>query len=348
MVDFFETRSYGQYGFTEEQRKYYEEHRLSQKGKHLWEQIDRLYIIARNLCSTYNVTYCFDKSCCCRRYKHLPFQCEYNDDVTISSYVRGNYDFMDVEQIEEFIAWKGAFEIAYLLESIDDAPYKYEVYSILEYCFDNYKDYNCFINNYLDRCSPPKEDECYIDECDDPIGSFEISLFDEIAACDTCTHDTLMSETCKNDFATENGIAIMCPIPLENDQSSCYKIVKSGFECFNPTIFELDKNYVFEDHENHALCDSYIVEFVHDATENYYERGKYGCRNFHVTKTPLYMLKVLKLLLFYLPVLVTLFFVNLFVYKIPMHRKWVRLKCVSHLLLDALFCFNSYYICEHH
>ena len=32
------------------------------------------------------------------------------------------------------------------------------------------------------------------------------------------------------------------PIPLENDQSSCYRIVKSGFEGFNPTIFELDKN----------------------------------------------------------------------------------------------------------
>jgi hypothetical protein len=31
--------------------------------------------------------------------------------------------------------------------------------------------------------------------------------------------------------------------------------------------------------------DIYIVEFVHDATENYYERGKYGCWNFHVTKT---------------------------------------------------------------
>ena len=63
MVDFFETRSYWQYGFTEEQLKYYKEHRLSQKGKHLWEQITRLYIIARNLCSTYNVTYCFDESC---------------------------------------------------------------------------------------------------------------------------------------------------------------------------------------------------------------------------------------------------------------------------------------------
>ena len=31
------------------------------------------------------------------------------------------------------------------------------------------------------------------------------------------------------------------------------------------------------DHEKNALCDSYIVEFIHDATENYYERGKYGC-----------------------------------------------------------------------
>ena len=107
------------------------------------------------------------------------------------------------------------------------------------------------------------------------------------------------------------------------------------------TILELDKKYVFVDHEKHALCDSYIVEFVHDATENYYERGKYDCRNFHGTKTPLYMLKVLKLLLFYLPMLVTLCFHDLFVYKFPMHRKRVRLKCVSYLLLDDLFCFNS-------
>jgi hypothetical protein len=49
-----------------------------------------LYIIARNVCSTYNVAYCFDRSCWCTRYKHLPFQCEYNDDVTISSYIKSN------------------------------------------------------------------------------------------------------------------------------------------------------------------------------------------------------------------------------------------------------------------
>src|SRR5215217_3249463 len=69
------------------------------------------------------------------------------------------------------------------------------------------------------------------------------------------------------------------------------------------------------DHDKNALCDSYIVELVHDATGNYYERGKYGFRNFHGTKTPLYMLKLLKLFLFYLTMLVTLFFLNLFVYK---------------------------------
>jgi hypothetical protein len=103
MVGFFETKSFWQGGFTKEEQNY-EEHRLSQKGKHVWEQINTLYIIARNACSTYNVTYCFDKSCCCRRYKHLPFQCEYNDDITISSYINGSYDFYDVEQIEEFIA----------------------------------------------------------------------------------------------------------------------------------------------------------------------------------------------------------------------------------------------------
>src|SRR4051812_21800359 len=80
------------------------------------------------------------------------------------------------------------------------------------------------------------------------------------------------------------------PIHLDSDQSSCYYIVKSGFgEVMTlvnvyPTILELGMNYVFVDHEKHALCDGYIVEFVHDATKNYYERGKFGYRNFHVRK----------------------------------------------------------------
>ena len=60
------------------------------------------------------------------------------------------------------------------------------------------------LTHTLFDCPPclPKEDECYIDKCDDPTNSFQISLFDEIVACDTCAHDTTMNETCENDFAT--------------------------------------------------------------------------------------------------------------------------------------------------
>ena len=101
------------------------------------------------------------------------------------------------------------------------------------------------------------------------------------------------------------------------------------------------------DHGKHAVCDSYIVEFVHDATESYYERGKHGYMHLNNIKFPLFMLRILKLRLCCLSMLVTLFFMNLFVYKIPFHRKWVRLKCVLNLLLDALFCFNSYFLREH-
>src|SRR4051812_27180966 len=32
------------------------------------------------------------------------FQCEYNDDETLSSYAKRNYDFYDAEPIEEFVA----------------------------------------------------------------------------------------------------------------------------------------------------------------------------------------------------------------------------------------------------
>ena len=61
----------------------------------------------------------------------------------------------------------------------------------------------------------------------------------------------------------------------------------------NPTILEDYKTFLHVDHEEKMLCDSYIVEFVYDPTCNYYERGKYGCINFPVTKLPLVMLRLL-------------------------------------------------------
>ena len=75
------------------------------------------------------------------------------------------------------------------------------------------------------------------------------------------------------------------PTYLENFQS---------YEVFvNPTISEKCQLCMHVDHVENILCDSYIVEFTYDPTCNYYERGKYGGRNFHVIKLPLVMLRLL-------------------------------------------------------
>ena len=139
------------------------------------------------------------------------------------------------------------------------------------------------------------------------------------------------------------------PTYLENVQS-CEVFDKSGFGevmtlvNVNPTILEECQLHMHVDHVENMLCDSYIVEFSYDPTCNYYERGKYGHRNLHVTKLPLVMLRLLLFLSASLHMLVFSCYDNLFAYKMPMHRKYVRLRCVCHMLYDALFVlqFLSY------
>ena len=124
----------------------------------------------------------------------------------------------------------------------------------------------------------------------------------------------------------------------------------SYFVEFAPTIIhekkfayvESSKFSMLVDHEKNALCDGYIVEFIHDATENYYEGGIYACRSCNNIKFPLYVLKVLKLYLFCLPMLVDSCSYKLCAHKIPRHRKWVIFKCASHILHDALFMFQFF------
>ena len=105
----------------------------------------------------------------------------------------------------------------------------------------------------------------------------------------------------------------------------------------NPTISEECQLCIHVDCVKNMFSDSYIVEFSYDPTYNYYERGKYGCRNFHVTKLPLVMLRLLSSLSSSLHMLIFACYDNLFAYKMPMHRKYVRLKCVCHMFYDALF-----------
>jgi len=382
-----------------DQQKYYKEYRLSQKGIDLWKKINQLNVYARNLCSIYDKSYCCDESCCPLNFKHLPFQCTCNVDEIIASYAKGNYDFYEVEVIEEFVAYKGAYEISSLLEHTNDAPYKSESLAILKYCHEKYY-YNYYVTEYLKGLSPPKgetdvlqepmeekvaetenyldekeeesneqreeEHSClpsnesnpltftlydcppclskepyyYINECYEIMDSFRTFLSDKLAMTTLTQEERETESKVLNVFPTIVYDNALDDGPMLLDDIN-YTTIESG-EIY-PTILKLDKNYVLVDHERHALCDSYIIEFFHEATENYYERGKYGCRSLHVTKTPLFKLKVLKLILFCLPMLVTMFFMNLFVYKIPMHRKYVRLKFVSYFLLDALFFFIFYF-----
>ena len=169
-----------------------------------------------------------------------------------------------------------------------------------------------------------KENECYIDECYDPMDSYEISLFDEVDAFYTYGLDAIMDDAYKDELSivpyVKHEIVAIAPTPQRDGLHLSY----------HPKNRVENNTRVLVGHEQHDLCDSYILDVFRDATENYFERGKSG-RNFHVTKTPLLMLKVLKLLLFHLPMLVTLCFFDLFYYNFPMHRKWVRL--------------NVFYIC---
>ena len=60
----------------------------------------------------------------------------------------------------------------------------------------------------------------------------------------------------------------------------------SYFVEFSPTTIdenkfayvESDKIFMIMHLEKSASCDGSIVEFLHDATENYYEGGAYACR----------------------------------------------------------------------
>ena len=64
-----------------------------------------------------------------------------------------------------------------------------------------------------------------------------------------------------------------------------YASQDSYFVEFAPPTTMNEKNFAYVesgkfsmlvDHEKNVLCDDYIVEFIHDAIENYYERGTYA------------------------------------------------------------------------
>ena len=94
----------------------------------------------------------------------------------------------------------------------------------------------------------------------------------------------------------------------DHDMPPIYDDYNDGYGSFTPTITnEKDFTYVESNnnntfmhvnHDKNTLYDTYVVQFVHDGTEIYYERGKHVSKYLNNIKFPLFMLKLLKSHLF--------------------------------------------------
>ena len=112
---------------------------------------------------------------------------------------------------------------------------------------------------YYDESMPP----IYDDYCDDPY-----------AIKNNDNH-----ETCHNDFNFNSHDSYFVDFAPTTIHENKFAYVESN------------KNFMLVDHEKNALGACYIVQFIHDATENYYEGGTYACRNCSNAKFPLYLLQ---------------------------------------------------------
>src|SRR5215216_6696820 len=111
-------------------------------------------------CYTWNLCLRYDYICCSRmKARHLPFSCGFNDNETLASYANGIYDYYDVERIEEFVAFKGAYEIESLFEkceNYDDAVYRPKTYASRLFVYGSKEDlipYNAMVRFYLNELS---------------------------------------------------------------------------------------------------------------------------------------------------------------------------------------------------
>ena len=143
------------------------------------------------------------------------------------------------------------------------------------------------------------------------------AMFDED---DHFSSPTFDENICYDDYNDERDI--FSPPTIEEEIYYDYNMPPI-YDDYCDDTYAIKNTFLYVDHDKNDLCDSYIVDFIHDATENYYERGTYAYRYLNIINFPLFMLKVSKLHLFCLPILISLCFNELFLYKIPLHRKWV-------------------------
>src|SRR4051812_40758389 len=113
----------------------------------------------------------------------------------LSSYAKGVYEYFDVENIEEFVAFTGACEIASLIEKYYDTIHKTENFAVLAYCFENYV-CNDYIEEFKNKMFASQEEanDCYDEESYDSEDSLDTSLSDKLDTCFVDGHDATMND----------------------------------------------------------------------------------------------------------------------------------------------------------
>jgi hypothetical protein len=156
---------------------------------------------------------------------------------------------------------------------------------------------NVDVNNYctISAIHVPSNDDMFTYEhaLED---SYSIAYDDYNDECDIFSSPTIEEET-RYDYN-------MPPIFDDNGD-------KNNFGESTPTMIVhvgSINSFMHVAHDKNVLCDSYIVNSIHDSTKIYYERGKHGFMDLNNSKFPLFLLEFLKLYLCCLPVLVAFVF----------------------------------------
>jgi hypothetical protein len=180
---------------------------------------------------------------------HLPFSCKFNDNETLASYANGRYDYYDVEQIEEFVAFKGAYEIESLFEkyeNYDDVVYRSNFFAILKYGYENYE-YNAYIDQFIEKVSAVREEtnilqESMEEEIDDTVSSLDEKDDEE---SEEQKEEERISYPCppSNEINSSTHILFNFPSCLPKDE--CYDNCYDPLDLFKISLFdEIDACYV--------------------------------------------------------------------------------------------------------
>ena len=104
----------------------------------------------------------------------------------------------------------------------------------------------------------------------------------KVVVYDNCYDDTYAIKNDDNPPHETCDIYKCSPTEHYDSNIQLFYCVQVLYDSPTPTIsnrkdfayVESNNSFMHVDHDKNALCDSYIVEFIHDATESYYERGK--------------------------------------------------------------------------